>query len=338
MLNRTRSPSPDLDTVPEFRERAPWWGGDLQTLRNQLVETATPLPSISQPVTFPTSDGSGDILTGMLETPRVNVKGPLIVLIHGLTGCTDSTYIRQTAKYHLERGHRVLRVNLRGAGSSSKSCSQYYHAGSAGNLTDILANIDNNLVSAGIFAIGFSLGGNILINLLARDCAPVRIIGAAAVSAPIVPIEAAQRLMAPRNWLYHTWLLRRMKKDYLGLNAHLGSDEEASIANACTIYQFDNDVIAPRNGFADADDYYANTAGMRVLSDIQIPTLLIHAENDPWIPATPYRKLKENCPANLNVVLASSGGHVGFHAKDAMHTWYDRLISRFLDCRLTEAT
>lgn len=100
-----------------FRERAPWWGGDLQTLRNHLLAGQQPLPSTTVTRLFPISDGTGDRLMGRLEQPVHPAPGtPLIVLMHGLTGCEDSTYVRRSAAFHLLRGRRVLRLNLRGAG------------------------------------------------------------------------------------------------------------------------------------------------------------------------------------------------------------------------------
>jgi len=123
-----------------FRDRAPWWGGDLQTLRNHLLGRQQPLPSTTVTRVFPTSDRTGDRLMGRLEQPvRPTADTPLIVLIHGLTGCEDSTYVRRSARFHLMRGRRVLRLNLRGAGPARKLASGYYHAGCASDLQDVLA-------------------------------------------------------------------------------------------------------------------------------------------------------------------------------------------------------
>ena len=119
----------DAVRLISFRDRAPWWGGDLQTLRNHLLPPREPLPAITAARTFKTSDGSGDRLLAQLDTPpNPAATSPLVVLIHGLTGCEESTYVRRTAKFHLLRGRTVLRLNLRGAGPSRAMAKGHYHA------------------------------------------------------------------------------------------------------------------------------------------------------------------------------------------------------------------
>lgn len=315
----------------EFRERAPWWGGDLQTLRNQLMVRHKPLPSQSSTLEFPTSDGSGDRLVGTLEIPATAVvKSPLVVLIHGLTGCEDSTYVRESARFHLTRGRSVLRLNLRGAGPSRRVADGYYHAGCSSDVRDVLNALNDARACNGVFLVGFSLGGNILLNLLGGLGQRHRVIGAATVSAPIEPLEACRRIMAPRNALYHRWLLRRMKRDVLS-SSKLSRRERRAIENAKDVYEFDERWVAPRNGFRDARDYYERTAGARRLSFIAIPTLMLHAWNDPWIPAQPYLFAKTSAPPQVEIALARSGGHVGFHVHRCADTWHDRMIDEFVN-------
>ncbi len=317
--------------VPAFVDRPPWWGGDLQTLRNQIVPGPALLAGQSRHLQFPTSDGSGDQLTGTIETPSVKPSGPLIFLVHGLAGCEDSAYIRESARFHLLQGRRVLRLNLRGAGSSRATCRGYYCAGCASDLQDVMDGLDRDFVRDGIFAIGYSLGGNILLNLLPRLRDEYAVVGAVTVSAPIHPLQAAKRLMAWRNSIYHHTLLRRMKIESLAPETGLSPQERDAIAKTRSVYEFDNNFTAPRNGFRDAEDYYERTAGMNFVRCSSVPLLMVHAENDPWIPIAPYRELQNDSPSNVEIVIARSGGHVGFHAKDSMWTWHDRLIHRFLN-------
>ena len=315
---------------PAFRSRAPWWGGDLQTLRNMLVPPRGALPGTSERMYFPLSDGSGDRLAAMLDWPDSPVESPLVVLIHGLTGCENSAYIRASAAFHLKRGRRVLRLNLRGAGPSREFCSGYYHAGCATDIRDALAVLDSKLSASGLFLIGFSLGGNVLINLLAGNADELPICGAATVSAPIEPAQAAERLMAPHNALYHYWLLRAMKRESTAPGARLSEAERAAIIQARTIRDYDDVFIAPRFGFTGASDYYARTAGAGLVADVRLPLLMIHARNDPWIPAEPYAALEGVCPENVQLFLLPGGGHVGFHSTGHAETWHDRCVDAIL--------
>jgi hypothetical protein len=317
--------------IAALRDRPPWWGGDLQTLRNRFATRDVPLPSYSWEIGFATSDGSGDRLVGKLEKPLKPCEGtPLILLIHGLTGCQDSTYVRETARFHLERGRTVIRLNLRGAGPGRKVARGYYHAGCAGDVLDVLEGLGHAQAPYGVFAIGFSLGGNILLNLLASLPHGHRLIGAATVSAPIEPIEACRRLMQPRNVLYHRWLLHRMKSDVLA-SAELSAAERREIESARSVYEFDDRWVAPRHGFQGASDYYERTAGARCVATIEAPTLMLHAMNDPWIPAAPYERLRHHRCSAVQVVVARSGGHVGFHEYGHAETWHDRTINAFLE-------
>jgi predicted alpha/beta-fold hydrolase len=313
---------------PAFRARAPWWGGDLQTLRNNLAPGTGNLPGTSKRIFLALGDGSGDRIAAMLDSPAKAMDGPLIVLIHGLAGSEASAYLRTSSAFHLNRGRRVLRLNLRGAGPSRATCIGHYHAGCGQDLHHALAALAPDLAAPGFFIVGYSLGGNALLNLLASHDLPIR--GAATVSAPIEPAQAAQRFMEPRNALYHHWLLRQMKQESTAPGALLSQAERAAIARARTIYQFDDGFIAPRNGFDSADDYYARTAGARMAGDIAVPTLMIHARDDPWIPPAAYDALMERAPDNIRIVLTEGGGHVGFHAQGHAETWHDRRIDAFL--------
>ncbi len=311
-----------------FRARPPWWGGDLQTLRGSLAYRSRPLPGRSERLRLALADGSGDRLAAMLDRPATARPGPLIVLVHGLTGSEESPYVTASAAFHLRRGRRVLRLNLRGAGPSRQSCAGHYHAGCARDVHDALAALDRRLLADGVVVIGYSLGGNVALNLLAGHRLPIR--AAVIVSAPIEPAEAARRFMAPRNALYHRWLLARMKRESMAPGARLADAERLAIRRARSIYEFDDRFVAPRHGFSGAEDYYARTAGARKVGAIGVPTLLIHARDDPWVPAAAYESLRPRCPAEVRLLLTPRGGHVGFHAQGCAEPWLDLVANNFV--------
>lgn len=312
--------------TPDFRPRFPWWGGDLQTLRNRFAYKERPLPGSAEPFRAATPDG--DTLTGTLHRPTTPAAQPFIFMLHGLTGSEDSMYMLESARYHLGQGRAVLRMNLRGAGSSEATCEDTYSGASWPDVLTVLETLNPDLTANGVFVIGYSMGGNILLNALPHLPEGHRCIGAATVSAPIDPVSASRRLMERRNRVYQNALLSEMKETYLARPEAKDPKMRAAIEGAESIWQFDDKVTGPRNGFRDAPDYYEQTAGMKKLDAITIPLLLIHAKNDPWIPVAPYLTLTP--PPNVTVEITKSGGHVGFHGKDAQ-PWHDLRISAYID-------
>ena len=312
-------------TAP-FRPRFPWWGGDLQTLRNRFAYKPRPLPGHAEPFRATTPDG--DTLTGTLHRPATAAAHPFVFLLHGLTGSEDSMYMLESARHHLAQGCTVLRMNLRGAGSSVETCEDTYSGASWPDVLTVLKALDPSLTEHGVVIIGYSMGGNILLNGLPHLPEDTRCIGAVTVSAPIDPVSASRRLMQRRNWVYQNALLSEMKETYLARPEARDPAMRAAIEGAKSIWQFDDQVTGPRNGFTGAEDYYEQTAGMKKLSAIRIPLLLLHAGNDPWIPVAPYQTLTP--PSNVTIEITASGGHVGFHGKDEQ-PWHDLRISEFIE-------
>lgn len=315
----------------DFTAQAPWWGGDLQTLRNKFVRPAIDFQSRSERLHFALADGSGDRMLGMLDKPFDEANGPLVVLIQGLTGCEDSDYMRLSSAFHLMRGRRVLRLNLRGAGPSRQTCGGQYSGACASEIETALSTLDPELTTNGLFLIGYSLGGNILVNLLAECGSSLPILGAATVSAAIDPVSAMRRLMSARNWFYQRWLLTHLKQECAAEGARLTENEHQAILTAQTLYDFDDQFTAPRNGFVNALDYYQRTAGKYRVPEIRLPTLMIHALNDPWIPVDPYLELADMSLSKVRISITRDGGHLGFHANDDIETWHDRQVGIFLN-------
>jgi uncharacterized protein len=309
--------------IEPFRARFPWYGADLQTLRNFLARPRVALPP-AETLIFPMGDG--DALMGELNRAAGGDARPLVVLIHGLTGCSDSAYMRGSAAAHLAAGSSVLRLNLRGAGSVKTR--GMYHAGRSEDLRRMVEQLD---APQGIHAVGYSLGANMLLKYLSEGAGNV--LKAASVSAPIDLAAASTRLLAPRNRVYHDYLLTRMREDALRGHSDLGPVPLDTVARVRSIWDFDDKVVAPRNGFADARDYYARCSAGPRLKDIAVPTMLIHALDDPWIPGALYENYDWRANANLTPLLSAGGGHVGFHGAGSPIAWHDRAIVGFFACR-----
>jgi len=196
---------------PPFRARAPWLGADLQTLRNLFVHEAPDFSEYEETrFEVPMDDGSGDSLHAVMHRPKGSSKPP-IILIHGLTGCEDSQNISTSAAHHLRAGYPVIRLNLRGAGPGEGKSSGHYHAGRSEDLAAFLRGLPSDITSDGVFLIGVSLGGNMLLKFLGEAWDTVPIQGAVSASAPIDLKACQERIHDIRNLGYHRYLLNHMK-------------------------------------------------------------------------------------------------------------------------------
>jgi uncharacterized protein len=161
------TPPPLPFDFPSFVPRAPWWGADLQTVRSVLLRQTFPLEDFPEKrLRFRMPDRSGDVLHGILNQPAESRDLPLIVLVHGLTGCAESHYMRASAAILLRRGFTVMRLNLRGAGPSRPFCVEQYHAGRSEDLLAVLAQLPEHLTGSGVVLVGYSLGANQVLKLL----------------------------------------------------------------------------------------------------------------------------------------------------------------------------
>jgi uncharacterized protein len=309
-----------VSSAAPFRPRFPWWGGDLQTLRDALLRDR-PEPGTFQRLWLDLPDG--DALAAALH----DGDGPLVVLVHGLTGSEGSAYVLRSRAFWARRGRAVLALNLRGAGPSRPRSRRSYHAGAGADIAHALAGLE--LARQGIVCVGYSLGGTQLFHALAHPAMP-RVLAAATVSAPVDLNAASRRIMAPRNALYHRVLLRQMHLEAASLGDHLAPQYRAAARAAANVREFDDRYVAPANGFADAAEYYARCSLAAVIGKIRAPLLCLTAADDPWIPAASYAAATFAQNPEVSVRVIGGGGHVGFHAAgshDGSHA--DRAAAAF---------
>ena len=315
-----------------FSARGFWIGGDLQTLRNYLVGRPADLSAWPERrLEIDLADGSGDRILAKLHGDP-GPEQPLAVLLHGLTGCEDSLYIRRSARTLLEAGYAVLRMNHRGAAPGRALARQHYHAGRSADICAVLRHMSErraDCFAGGLFLMGFSLGANMLLKFLAEEGRDFPIRGAVSVSAPVDLQAAQQRLMAPRNLLYHRYLLARMKEEARATPGGLEEPFASRLRQVRSVYEYDDRIVGPRNGFEGAEDYYARCSAKNFLSEIAVPTLVVHAGDDPWIPAASYDLPVWRQNGNLKLLMSDGGGHVGFHDAAGGPPWHDRRALSF---------
>jgi predicted alpha/beta-fold hydrolase len=262
---------------------------------------------------------------------------PTLLLWHGMEGSTASAYMLTTAYKAFQAGFNVVRINARNCGGTEHLSPDLYHAGMTGDLRAVIDELIRCDHLTRLFVAGFSLGGNRALKLAGElgDEAPPEIKGVCAVS-PSVDLRASTDLMnQPRNWIYQQSFIRRLKKRLLR-KARLFPErfDTSGLHGIRTIEEFDNCYIAPAFGFADASDYYAKASSLPLIGRIRVPTLIIHAQDDPFIPFAPLGDAA--IAANPYVVLLAPerGGHVAFisaNSADEDRFWAENRLVEF--CR-----
>jgi hypothetical protein len=322
-------------SVPPFRERPPWFGGDLQTLRNVLIGAPPDLPG-GERLLLALPDGES--LAARLDRPTDAHSSPLVVLVHGLAGSEASMNVVASTRHLVGRGWPVLRLNLRGSLPSLPTAPGHYHAGRTEDLAGALRALPPDLSGRGIVLVGHSLGGNLVLKYMGEEGTGesghgLPVLAAVAVSAPLDLAATCAHMMTRRNLVYHRYMLEAMKREALAPGAASTTAERAAVADARTVFEFDDHFIAPRFGYHDAPDYYERNAAKNFLAGITRPTLILHALDDPWIPAACYNSIDWPRLPMIEAHLTPRGGHLGFHGRGSPVPWHDRVTAYWLERR-----
>jgi len=232
------------------------------------------------------------------------------------------------------RGWRGVVVHFRGCGGSANRLPRAYHSGDTDELDWMLRRLATGHAGP-LYAVGVSLGGNVLLKWLGERASGARSIvsAAAAVSAPIDLTAAGNALDRGFNLLYTRAFLRTLKpKSLAKLERHPGLYDPAVVSGARTLRAFDNVVTAPLHGFRDTDDYWTRASSKPWLRRIEAPTLVINARNDPFLPARALPARTDVAPA-VTLELPDEGGHVGFVSGSfpGNLSWLPRRILAFFE-------
>ena len=312
-----------------FAAKWPWWGGDLQTLRNTLSKPAIDLSQWPpEERLFTVTDGTGDQLGGKLHLAGKTEVADLMVIVHGLGGCEDSYSVLHSTRYFLSQGLSVLRLNLRGALPYRHLAQLEYNAGRSEDLFDVHAQLREQGFER-IAYFGTSLGANQLLKFAGEAGELPGLSAIISVCAPIDLKQTQERFMHWRNHFYQRYMLGQMKRGWLSREGRAAS-QIAAIEGARTVYEFDDKVVAVAHGYASAEDYYSRCSGQRFLSGIKTPCLVIHSANDPWIPMEPYMAFDWSINPSLKPLFTNTGGHCGFHEARQSSLWSDRAAWQFL--------
>jgi uncharacterized protein len=251
------------------------------------------------------------------EQRRINVMEPssvpLVVLFHGLEGSSRSHYALALMAEAARQGWGGVVVNFRGCSGELNRLPRAYHSGDSAEIDWILRRLKREHAGP-LYAAGVSLGGNALLKWLGETGTDAHAVveKAAAVSAPVDLMAAGNTLDRGVNLVYVRHFLRSMKQKSLAkLDRFPGLFDAARIRAAYTLREFDDVVTAPLHGFRDTDDYWTRASSKPLLPEIAVPTLMINARNDPFLPCGALPSLHE-VSASVLLEQPESGGHVGF--------------------------
>lgn len=261
---------------------------------------------------------------------------PTIIALHGLEGSSSAHYMLGIAEKALRAGFNAVLLNQRNCGGTEHLGPGLYHSGLIDDVALLIRQLAETDGITRVFVCGYSLGGNLALRL-AGTHPPAQLPtleGVCAVS-PVLDLEACVRALERRsNFIYQWNFVRNLKNRMRRKQAHHPDAFDLSRLDAIrTVRQFDAVYTAPYFGFASAEDYYYRAAALRVVDRIQVPALIITAEDDPFVPAESFRDpaLRDN--PHVTLVIARHGGHCGFLADrsgpDDDGYWAERKIVDF---------
>jgi len=243
-----------------------------------------------------------------------------LLMWHGMEGSTASAYMVSTADKAFRTGFNVVRVNVRNCGGTEHLSPTLYHGGLTHDAHVVIKELIEMDQLPRLFLAGFSLGGNMILKLAGEygENPPAEVLGICAVS-PSVDLRASTLHMnLRRNWIYQQDFLRRLK-NRIRRKKKLFPDlyDISGIGDIHSIEALDDRFVAPAFGFADARDYYAKASSLPLIRHIRVPTLIIHAEDDPFIPFAPLRDPTVAANPYVLLIATERGGHVAFLSANA---------------------
>jgi len=311
----------------DFRPVAWLPGGHLQS----IVPSYWPGPRLAQdePRIVPVAEGSS--VRVHVAYPSAPARGT-ILLVHGMGGSAESSYMRRTASMALERGWTAVRMNCRNCGGTEGLAATLYNAAQSEDVGRVLAELDRAGFPRPLIVAGFSLGGAIVLRYAGqsgRSCAADAV---AAVNPPI-DLETCVRALERRgNAVYHAHftmslcrLLRRIRR------ARAISIPEPRWREIRTLRRFDARFTAPDAGFASAEDYYAGASAAPHLGGIAVPAFILSSGNDPLVPLEMFAAHRPTAASPLTFLLTRAGGHLGYWQPGSPRAWSSLALLRFFD-------
>jgi len=313
------------------RFRPAWWlpGPHLQTIYPSLFRWRRHPPLERERLELP--DGDFIDLDWTRSTDRPN--RPVVLVLHGLEGSLESHYTGGILQALSAAGYRAVLMYFRGCSGTPNRLPRSYHSGDTGDLETVIRHIGRRHPSIPIAVIGYSLGGNALLKWLGEQGEHPVVKVAVAISVPFELNRAAIRLTRGLSRIYQRYLLKKLRRSVTAkADIHPPPVPLEQLPALDSFRKFDAAITAPLHGFAGVDDYYTRSSSRQFLHRIRIPTLIIHAQDDPFVPADAIPVATDLAPS-VTLELSRRGGHVGFISGRVpfyAHYWLESRICGYL--------
>jgi len=294
--------------IKASRFRPAWWARNAhaQTIYQNLLRPYPRVDTRRERITL----ADGDFLDLDWAGPD---HGPMVILIHGLEGSLQSKYIAGQLRALVNAGLRGVVMHLRGCSEEANRLRRGYHSGASEDLEAVVSHVEKHCPGVSLAAVGYSLGGNLLLKWLGERGADCPLTTAVAVSVPFRLSQCAHAIRQGSSRVYNAFLMRRMKASY---RAKFSRRDDApfpldALDGLKSFHDFDNAITAPLHGFDNAEDYYQRSSSIAFLTRIQCPTLILHALDDPFMRPDIVPSERE-ISDHVEVEISPRGGHVGF--------------------------
>ncbi|MBL7856803.1 MAG: alpha/beta fold hydrolase [Cyclobacteriaceae bacterium] len=277
----------------------------LETIFPSLIRSVDLQPYTRERITTPDADFLDlDWLTGK--------SNKLVIISHGLEGNSQRPYVKGMAKAFFNQGFDVLAWNYRGCSEEINNQLRFYHSGATDDLDTVIQHAVRRTVYSAIYLVGFSLGGNLTLKYLGERPPNSRIKKAVAFSVPMDLHASCQKISNPSNWIYANRFLKSLKGKIIAKAKQFKELDTNRLDKIKSLQEFDDHYTAPLHGFQHAVQYYETCSSIRFVMNITVPTLIINANNDPFLSEEcfPIAMLKHHSFVTFEKPL--HGGHVGF--------------------------
>jgi predicted alpha/beta-fold hydrolase len=314
--------------------------GHLQTIVGSFLPRTYSLPEpeiqlIEVEAATPARSASFVLCQCHWQSAEVRSERLTMVIVHGLEGSSSSPYVLGNSTRAWKAGCNVVRMNMRSCGAGEDLSPTIYHAGRSEDVAIVMAELARTRQIRSFAMVGYSMGGNLVMKLAGElGAAPPPYLKAVVGVSPLMDLVASSAaLHEPQNRLYESRFLGELIKHFrhqVELYPALYSAD--GLNKIRTLRQFDEQIVARYGGFAGADDYYRSVASSNWAQDITVPTLILHALDDPFIRMTPETRAKLLANARVRLVETRHGGHCAFLSPDHGDEgfWAERTLLDFL--------